>query len=117
MEKKIVVLDENKKQCQEICSFLDEFNYQATPMYSFEDLPEFIQEDHCELLILDLDTVKADKTLFRKIKRTKPSLRIVGLSSHSFHPKLEEAMSSNISACLSKPFDEEELLFWVKSIF
>ena len=117
MEKGIVVLDANKKQCQGICSFLDELDYQATPMYSVNNLSEFIQKDHCGLLILDLDTIEVDKNLFRKLKRTKPSLSIVGLSSRSFHPELQEAMSSHIYACLSKPLDEEELIFWVKSLF
>ncbi|HAY40077.1 MAG TPA: hypothetical protein DCY53_12540 [Desulfobacteraceae bacterium] len=117
MEKGIVVLDANKKQCQGICSFLDELNYRATPMHSVKDLSEFIQEGQCGLLILDLDTIEVDKTLFRKLKRTKPSLCIVGLSSRSFHPELEEAMSSHIYACLGKPLDEEELLYWVKSLY
>jgi len=117
MEKGIVVLDANKKQCQGICSFLDELNYRATPMHSVKDLSEFIQEGQCGLLILDLDTIDVDKTLFRKLKRTKPSLCIVGLSSRSFHPELEEAMSSHIYACLGKPLDEEELLYWVKSLY
>ena len=117
MEKGIVVLDANKKQCQGICSFLDELNYRATPKYSVKDLSEFMQEGHCGLLILDLDTIEVDKNLFRKLKRTKPSLSIVGLSSRSFHPELQEAMSSHIYACLSKPLDEEELIFWVKSLF
>ena len=71
MEKEIVVLDVDKKQCQEICSFLDEFNFQATPVYSFKGLPELIKA-HCELLILDLDTVEANKTLFRNFIPIKP---------------------------------------------
>ena len=117
MEKGIVVLDANKKQCQGICSFLDDLDYRATPMHSVENLSEFIQNGNFGLLILDLDTIEVDKTLFRKLKRTKPSLSILGLSSRSFHPELEEAMSSHIYACLSKPLDEEELLYWVKSLF
>lgn len=117
MEKGIVVLDANKKQCQEICSFLDELDYRATPMHSVKDLSEFIKKGHCGLLILDFDTIEVDKGIFRKLKRTKPSLCIVGLSSRSFHPELEEAMSNYIYACLSKPLDEEELLFWIKSLF
>jgi len=117
MEKGIVVLDANKKQCQGICSVLHELNYRATPLYSVKDMSEFIKEYHCGLLILDLDSIKVDKNLFRKLKRTKPSLSIVGLSSRFFHPELEEAMSNHINACLSKPLDEDELLFWVKSLF
>jgi len=35
----------------------------------------------------------------------------------AFHPELEEAMSNYIFACLSKPADEDELVFWIKSLF
>ena len=116
VEKEIVVLDANEKQCNGICSFLDDLDYRAIPMYSVSDMYEFIQKTHCGLLILDLDTTEVDKALFRKLKRTKPSLDILGVSSRSFHPELEEAMSNHIYACLSKPLDEEELLYWVKSL-
>jgi len=33
-----------------------------------------------------------------------------------FHPELEEAMSKHIHASLVKPVDDEELLYWLKSI-
>ncbi len=117
MEKEIVVLDADKKQCQEICSMLDDRNYEATPMHSMKNLTEFIQESPCRVLILDMDTIPVDKNLFRKLKRSKPSLCILGLSSRAFHPELEEAMTKHIYACISKPVDEEELVFWVKSLF
>lgn len=117
MEKGIVVIDADKKQCQVICSILYEQNFQATPIHSVKNLANFFKENPCRLLILDLDTIPVDKNLFRKLKKTKPSLNIVGLSSRAFHPELEEAMSNHIYACISKPIDEDELVFWIKSIF
>jgi len=117
MNLEIVVLDANKEQCQGLCAMLDEQNFRATPLHSLKDLRKIIEENPYNVLILDLDTIQADKRLFRKLKRSKPSLFIMGLSSRPFHPELEEAMSSHIYACLSKPVDEEELLFWIKSLF
>ncbi len=117
MEKGIVVIDADKKQCQVICSILYEQNFQATPIHSVKNLTNFIKENPCRLLILDLDTIPVDKYLFRKLKKTKPSLSIVGISSRAFHPELEEAMSNHIYACISKPIDEDELVFWIKSLF
>jgi hypothetical protein len=43
-------------------------------------------------------------------------LCVIGVSSRRFHPELEESMRTHISACLSKPVDEGELLYWLKSI-
>ncbi len=117
MDLEIVVLDTNKKQSQVLCSLLGEQDFRATALHSLKGLPKIIKDSPCRVLILDLDTVQADKNLFRKLKKSKPSLCIMGLSSRPFHPELEEAMSSHIYACLSKPVDEEELLFWIKSLF
>ena len=118
MEKGIVILDGNKKDCMNICSILDEQNYAATPVYSLKNLLPAINEEICEMLILDMDSIEVDKNLFRKLKKENPSLRIVGLSNKVFHPELEDAITKNhIYACISKPVDEEELVFWVKSLF
>ncbi len=116
MDLEVVVLDTNKERCLGLCSMLDERGFRVTPMYSLTNLVKGIEENAYRLLILDLDTVQVDKNLFRKLKRTKPSMYIVGISNRSFHPELEEAMSNHIYACLTKPVDEEELVFWVKSL-
>jgi hypothetical protein len=68
------------------------------------------------IFILDLDTLPVNNRLFRTLRRTNPAVCIIGLSSRPFHPELEEAMSQHIYACLSKPLDEEELFYWVKSL-
>lgn len=117
MDMEIVVLDANIKQCRGLCSMLGEQSYRATPMHSVKELKEIIRQGSCRVLILDLDTIPVDKYLFRKLKKITPSLCIMGLSSRRFHPELEEVMSNHIYACLSKPVDEEELIFWLKSLF
>jgi DNA-binding NtrC family response regulator len=117
MEKGIVILDANKKSCRNLCAILDENHYGAIPAYSLNNILPLIDNNACKMLILDMDTIDVDKSLFRKLKKTKPSLNIVGISSRSFHPELEEAMSQHIYACLSKPLDEDELVFWVNSLF
>jgi len=55
--------------------------------------------------------------LFREIKERNPTVHIVAISAHSFHPELKEAIVSHIDVCLSKPTNRDELLFWLKSIF
>lgn len=41
----------------------------------------------------------------------------IGISSRAFHPELEEVVSNHIYECISKPIDEDELVFWIKSLF
>jgi DNA-binding NtrC family response regulator len=119
MEKGIVVLDADIKQCSKLCAILEERYYQITPMYSLPDLESSLREPGkgYSVVIIDLDTLPVDMNLFRRLKRIKPTLNIIGLSSRPFHPELEEAMTRYIYACLSKPVDEDELDFWIKSLF
>ena len=117
MDKPIVVVDANEEQCQELCTMLEDWHYPAAPMHSLRDLETYIQARHCRAVILDLDTVPVDNRFLRKLRRIDQSLCIMVLSSRPFHPELEEAMSSHIYACLTKPVDEEELGYWIKSLF
>jgi DNA-binding NtrC family response regulator len=80
------------------------------------NLENNIQEEGRHVVILDLDTLSVDNRSIRDLRRRRPGVCIIGISSRSFHPELEEAMSSHIYACLSKPVDTEELIYWIRAI-
>lgn len=117
MEKRVVVLDADEKQCQALCALLEDLNYRAIPMHSLPDLEKYIHESACRAVILDLDTVPVDNLVIRELKRKKPDICIVGLSKRQFHPELEEAIRRHIYACLGKPADPDELVYWLRSIY
>jgi DNA-binding NtrC family response regulator len=115
MQDSILVVSANEQHCLELCTALEGEDYRIRLFDSLEYLAGGIKGDDCRLAILDLDSLQVDNRLIKKLKRENPSLRIIGFSSRSFHPELQEAMSSHIYACLGIPVDEEELVFWVKS--
>ena len=115
MEKGIVVLDANEKQCQKLCAMLEERNYGAIPMYFPSELQEYLQVSTCRVVILDLDTVAVNNRMLGEFRRKNPQVCIVGLSKRQFHPELKEAMSTHIYACLRKPLDPEELIYVLRS--
>lgn len=115
MQDPILVVSASDQHCLELCAALEGEDYSIELLDSLEHLAGGIKGCHCRLAILDLDSLPVDNRLIRKLKRINPSLRIIGFSSRSFHPELQEAMSSHIYACLGTPVDEEELVFWVKS--
>jgi len=116
VKESVLIYDSDKKQCLELCALLNNKDYQTTPVHSLNHLGKHICETDFQILVLDLDTVQVDKKLFRDLKKLKPSLSILGLSNRPFHPELEEAMSRYIYACLNKPIDEDELVFFLKSL-
>jgi len=112
----VVVIDADQQQCHRVVALLHQFSYRAAALYSLTDMEKHMQENPCQVVILDLDTVPATNQFFRAFKRKNPDIYILGLSHLPHHPGLEEAMGSHIYACLGKPLDPEELLYWLKSI-
>jgi DNA-binding NtrC family response regulator len=98
MRESIVVVDANEERCRELRTILTREKFQSSALHSLVNLETNLHR------------------LFRNLKKTNPSVCIIGLSSRPFHPELEEAMSKYIHACLAKPVDEEELVYWVKSV-
>lgn len=92
-------------------------HYQTTVLDSLPSLEKNIRKGACQMVILDLDSLPVDNRLIRNLRKRDPSVRIIVLSSRRFHPELEEAMSTHIYACLSKPVDSEELIFWLRTAF
>ena len=115
MQDPILVVSANEQHCLELCAALEGEDYSIQLLNSLEHLARTTNGCDCRLAILDLDSLPVNNRLIKKLKRKNPSLRIIGFSSRSFHPELQEAMSSHIYACLGAPVDEEELVFWVKS--
>lgn len=92
-------------------------SFRPIPLHSLADLERSIQGSGCRAVLLDLDTKSVDNRVIRKLKRENPEICIVGLSERQFHPELKEAISSHIYACLGKPLDQEELFYWLNSIY
>jgi len=113
---RVVVVDADKRYCQELCALVKQANIPVAPLYSLEDLYKHLRKEQVRVLILDLDTLPVDNNFFKTLKKQNPKLYILCLSSLTYHPGLQEAMGSHIYASLAKPLNSEELLYWLKAI-
>jgi len=116
MEEPIVVVNADEGACLELCTDLEKEHFPTTALHTLMALEDEFQKTVCRVVILDLDNLPVNNSVFRELKRKNPRVHIVGLSSRPFHPELEEAMSRHISSCLTKPVDMEELLYWLRSV-
>jgi DNA-binding NtrC family response regulator len=116
MNRSIAVVDASPEGGRALCAMLENHHYSVIPIGSLDELVKAVREHSCHAVILDLDGLPVDNRFVRKMCRENPGLCVIGLSSRTFHPELEESMRTHISACLSKPVDEDELLYWLKSI-
>ena len=117
MEKEVVVLDTDKKQCKSLCDLLTDHEYLSTAMSSLTKMDEYLGENDCRAIILNLDNISVTNKILKDLKRKNPMINIIGLSKRQFHPELEEALREYISVCLAKPVDSDELTYWLKTIY
>ena len=117
MEKEVVVLDTDKKQCKSLCALLTDHEYLSTAMSSLTKMDEYLGENDCRAIILNLDNISVTNKILKDLKRKNPMINIIGLSKRQFHPELEEALREYISVCLAKPVDPDELTYWLRTIY
>ncbi len=112
----ILVVNADRQEGQAVVGLLSGLTYKATPLHALDELEGHLQANPAKVILLDLDTMRPDNQFFRLFKKKHPGIFILGASHLSYHPGLEEALGSHIYACLGKPLDPEELLYWLKSI-
>ena len=117
VKKEILVLDPDERQSRNLRDLLTDHDYTTISMNSLVNMDQYIEENDCRALIMNLDNVAVTNKVFRELKRKKPLLNIIALSKRQFHPELEEALREYISVCLAKPVDSDELVYWLKTIF
>ena len=107
MPKTIMVVNASSDESRELCRILECSHYLAVPLETLSELAKRLTETRSNALILDLDSLPVDNRLICKLSKEHPELCLIGISSRNFHPELEEAMRTHISACLSKPVNED----------
>ena len=117
MEKEVVVLDTDKKQCKRLCALLTDHEYLSTAMNSLIKMDLYLGDSDCRAIIVNLDNVSVTNKSLKQLKSKNPSVSIIALSERQFHPELEEALREYISVCLSLPVDPDDLTYWVRTIF
>ena len=115
-EKVILLLDADEKECGELCALLNDHQFSALPIHSLPEMVTFIQNTECLVVIMDLDSVPIDNRSIRELTLKYPETYFLCLSSDRFHPHLKEALCYHIYACINKPVDPDELIYWVRSI-
>ena len=117
MKKKIIVLDANQNSRSELSEILNSKNYPFIQAQTISSLEDLFESDQYIAVILDIDSVPVDNRTIRELTIKYPGVRFLCTSKDRFHPDLKDAICYHIYACLNKPVDPDELLFWIKSIY
>ncbi|MFN6074491.1 MAG: LytR/AlgR family response regulator transcription factor [Fluviicola sp.] len=119
MNAKILVVEDEIIIADNICEILRSYNYETLePALSFEQANRAVQELKPDIVILDIN-LKGKKTGFDFANEVLKTLEIpfLYLTSNSDFPTMKEAIATNPSAFLVKPFNESELIASIEIIY
>jgi DNA-binding NtrC family response regulator len=116
MQKGVVVLDGNMESGEELGTILQSQHYLVTVIQSLSQLQNMILSKNDIAVIIDIDSVPVDNRKIRNLSSIYPNVRFLCTSKDRFHPDLKDAIRNHFYACLNKPVDPDELLYWAKSI-
>ena len=117
MKKGIVVVDSDQNQCRRLCTMLEKNQYSTISIHSLQHLEPKLKQSICLAVILDIDTIPVDNRTVRELALKFPNVYFFCLSEQPFHPELKDAICHHMYACLNKPVDPDELLYWIKCIY
>lgn len=117
MEKKIAVLDADQQSCDELRGILESQRFPTIAIHSLALLESHLRSGDILAVVVDIDSVPVDNRTIRELTLKYPGVRFLCTSKDRFHPELKDAICYHIYACLNKPVDPDELLYWIKSIY
>lgn len=116
MEKGIILLTRIKKEAEQLSKFLTEQTYRVRLTESLDDLELKLSWKECITALLDLDSVSLDNHTIRRLAGKYRQIHFFCMSQNRLHPDLKEAICNHFYACLAKPMDYDELLYWLKCV-
>lgn len=117
MEIQIVIASSDQKWCIDLVSVLEQEQLKATKAYSVEELKQVLSSSQIVIAVVDIELLPLSKNVIRELAIKYPGLNFLCISRNRFHPDLKEVLTSDIYACIQKPIDIEELLYFIRSIY
>lgn len=103
-------------EADQIREIMAEENYANEILSSIEKLQSKLEASEGVAAFIDIDSVPVDNRCIRQLTLKHPSVYFFCMSRDKFHPKLKEAICYHIYACMRKPIDPDELIYWLHCI-
>ena len=116
MSIKIIVLADDDSERRNLCELLKDQSYPLESLKTLDDLSKRIAANNVCAVIIDIDSVPVNNRTLRDLSVQHPEIYVFCLSEKRLHPELQDALCHHIYACINKPIDPDEILFWIKSI-
>ena len=110
--KKILIVDDNQMNRMVAALILEEFKAITVEVENGEEAVEYLKNNDCDLVLMDLQMpvlngYESTKLIREKLKLTIP---IIALTANAIKGESEKCILAGMNDYLSKPFEEEQFL-------
>ena len=116
MQPKVLIVNSDVEESRELWKPLAEAGYVIEPVNSLEGLKNSLRSTVFMAVLLDVDTIQVENRAIRDLVLKHPGIPFLCTSGDRFHPELKDAICYHIFACINKPVDPDELLYWLRCI-
>lgn len=116
MNPKVLVVNAIKREADGIGDILLPAGYTPWMVDNIEGVEPALSAGDCLAVLLDLDSLEVSNRTVRQMTLKFPQVCFLGTSWKTLHPELQDAICYHIYACIQKPLDPDELLYWLKCI-
>ena len=113
----ILIVSKDTQEADQIGAILAKHNYAGEHLTSIEMLASRLNEKKDYLAsFIDIDSVPVDNRRIRMLTLSYPAIYFFCMSRDKFHPELKDAICYHIYACLNKPIDPDEMIYWLRCV-
>lgn len=112
----ILIVSNNPVEADRISTMLADKRYTSQIITSIELLNSKLDQRCGRSVLIDIDSVPVDNRCIRNLTLTYPAIYFFCMSRDKFHPELKDAICYHIYACMNKPINPEELIYWMRCI-
>ena len=112
----VLLVTANHEEAQAIGRLLQQAGYKPHVIQELDQVEAIITVTACMAILIDIDSVDVSNRTLREMTLQFPDVCFLCTSKDRFHPELKDAICYHIYACINKPIDPDELLYWMKSI-
>ncbi len=115
-EQHILIVNSDREESALLAEMIRSAGCRIHLRHSMVDMMATLAGSPFMAVVLDIDSLDIDNRTIRSLTLAYPDVCFLCTSNERFHPELKEALCYHIFACINKPIDPDEMVYWIRCI-
>ena len=115
-DESVLIANMDRGEAGHLADIISSTGYRSQTCHTLTDMMKVLAESSFMAVLLDIDSLDIDNRSIRSLTLAYPDVCFLCTSRDRFHPDLKEALCYHIFACINKPVDPDELVYWIRCI-